>query len=117
VTASDPKSPDRFRLLATFIAGRSVGIAEAPTGQAAHTNGQVIFVTAGGSVAQQRRETLIQSALLGSGSLDQRLVKGLRARPSCARRYLALEGRRVLSGLAQRIPLAAAPRAVIKPSH
>jgi nitric oxide reductase NorD protein len=102
--------PDRFRLLATFIAGRSVEIAEAPAGKPAHTDGQVIFVTAGGSVAQQRREMLLQSALLGAGSLDQRLVKALRARPVVARRYLALEGRRVLAELATHMPLAAALR-------
>ena len=107
MTASDPKSPDRFRLLATFIAGRSVDVAEAPRGEAAHTNGQLVFVSAGRSVAEQRREMLIQSALLGAGSLDQRLVKALRARPSVARRYLALEGRRVLAELAGQMPLAA----------
>ena len=50
---------------------------------------------------------LIQSALLGAGSLDRRLVKPLRARPSIARRYLALEGHRVLAELARQIPLAA----------
>ena len=79
-----------------------------PPGEAAHTNGQVIFVSAGRSVAEQRREMLVQSALLGAGSLDQRLVKALRARPSVARRYLALEGHRVLAELARQIPLAAA---------
>jgi nitric oxide reductase NorD protein len=105
VTASDS---DRFRLLATFFARRSVEIAEAPAAEAAHTNGHVVFVSAGGSVEEQRREVMIQSALLGAGSLDQRIVKGLRARPSVARRYLALEGRRVLADLATRIPLAAA---------
>jgi hypothetical protein len=36
----------------------------------------------------------LKSALLGAGSLDQRLVKTLRARPSVAHRYLAIEGRR-----------------------
>ena len=51
---------------------------------------------------------LVQSALLGAGSLDPRFVKALRARPSVARRYLALEGRRVLAELANRVPLAAA---------
>ena len=107
MTSSDPGSPDRFRFLATFIAGRSVDIAEAPAGEAAHTNGQVIFVSAGATAAEQRRETLLQSALLGAGSLDQRLVKSLRARPSLARRYLALEGRRVLAELAHQVPLAA----------
>ena len=101
MTASAPDSADRFRLLATFIAGRSVSIAEAPVGEAAHTNGQVIFVSAGGSVAERRREMLVQSALIGAGSLDQRLVKALLARPLVARRYLALEGRRVLAELAK----------------
>ena len=107
MTASD------LRFLATFIAGRSVDIAEAP---AAHTNGQVIFVSAGRSLAEQRREMLVQSALLGAGSLEQRLVKYLRARPAVTRRYLALEGRRVLSELATRIPLAAAIRPDGEPS-
>ena len=108
VTASDPENPDRFRLLATFIAGRSVDIAEASVGEPAHTNGQVIFVSAGRSVVEQRREMLVQSALLGAGSLDQRLVKALRGRPTVTRRYLALEGRRVLAELAEKVPLAAA---------
>ena len=107
MTTSDPCSPDRFRLLASFIAGRSVDIAEAPAGQAAHTNGRVVFVSADGSVAQQRHEMLVQSALLGAGSLDQPLVKALRARPLVARRYLALEGHRALAELATHIPLAA----------
>jgi nitric oxide reductase NorD protein len=108
VTASEPTGPQRFRLLATFITGRSVDIAEAPAGDAAHTNGQVIFVSAGSSVAEQRREMLVQSALLGAGSLDRQLVKALRARPALARRYLVLEGHRVLAELAGQLPLAAA---------
>jgi nitric oxide reductase NorD protein len=107
VTDSELGPPDRFRLLATFIAGRSVAIAEAPIGRVAHTNGQVIFVSAGRSGAEQRREIVLQSALIGAGSLDQRLVKALRARPAAARRYLALEGRRALARLAGQLPLAA----------
>ncbi|MFE9324006.1 nitric oxide reductase activation protein NorD [Nocardia sp. NPDC052278] len=102
----DTDGLDRFRLLATFLAGRAVEVAPAPAGVAAHTNGQAIFVTAG-SVAEQRREMVVQAALLGAGSLDQRLVKSLRTRPAVARRYLALEGRRVLARLADRVPLAA----------
>jgi nitric oxide reductase NorD protein len=116
VTASDPNSPERFRLLATFIAGRSIDVTEAPAGQAAHTNGQAIFVSAGGSAAEQRREMLIQSALLGAGSLDRRFVKPLRARPVLARRYLALEGHRVLAELARGLPLAATLRPDGQPS-
>ncbi len=108
MTDAAPGSPDRFRLLATYIAGRALEVAEAPAGHPAHTNGQVIFVAAGGSVDQQRREMLIQAALLGAGSLDPRLVKGLRARATTARRYLALEGHRVLAELGRQIPLDAA---------
>ncbi len=107
MTASNPNNPNRFRLLATYIAGRSVDVAEASAGEAAHTDTKVIFVSAGRPLAEQRREMLIQSALLGAGSLDRRLVKPLRARPSIARRYLALEGHRVLAELARQIPLAA----------
>ena len=110
MTASDSDGPDRFRFLATFVAGRALEVADAPAGEAAYTDGQTIFVSAGGTTVQQRREVLMQSALLGAGSLDQRMVKALRARPVVARRYLALEGRRVLAELAADNPLAAANR-------
>ena len=53
---------------------------------------------------------LVQSALLGAGSLDQRLVKSCGRVPQTARRYLAIEGRRVLADLARRLPLAATLR-------
>lgn len=96
----------RFALLATFVAGRSVDVAEATAGTAAHTDGRVVFVSPGRPAAEQRREMLLQSALLGGGSLQPRLVKALRARPSTARRYLALEGCRVLTELADSVPLA-----------
>jgi Mg-chelatase subunit ChlD len=103
--AADENNPDRFRFLATYIAGRSVDVAAAPAGQPAYTNGQFIFVSADGSVEEQRREMVVQAALLGAGSLDPRLVKGLRARATMARRYLSLEGHRVLAELATQIPL------------
>ncbi|OBJ89875.1 nitric oxide reductase activation protein NorD [Mycobacterium asiaticum] len=112
MTAFDPNI---FRLLASHVAGRAVEVAESPTGQAAHTDGQVIFVSAGGGVAQQRREMLLQSALLGAGSLDRSLVKSLRTRPLVARRYLAVEGQRVIDQLAQRLPLAAGLISVVGP--
>ncbi|MGV0607070.1 VWA domain-containing protein [Mycolicibacterium sp. XJ1904] len=101
-------SPERFRFLAAFAAGRPVDVAEAGPAEVAYTNGDVVFVSPGRSVAEQRREVLVQSALLGAGSLDRHLVKALRARPSTARRYLSLEGRRALAELAARLPAAAA---------
>lgn len=101
-------NPERFRFLATFAAGRPVDVAEARAGEATHTNGDVIFVSPGRSIAEQRREVLVQSALLAAGSLDRHRVKALRARASTARRYLSLEGRRALTELAMRLPAAAA---------
>lgn len=100
--------PERFRFLATFAAGRPVDVANAPAGVPAHTDGAVVFVSAGRSTDEQRREVLVQSALLAAGSLERHLLKSLRARPSTARRYLSLEGRRALAELASRLPAAAA---------
>jgi Mg-chelatase subunit ChlD len=107
VSTADPSAPERFRLLASFVAGRAVDVAVAPPGQAAHTNGQVIFVSTGGCTDRHRREVLLQSALIHAGSLEPRLIRPLRARPALLRRYLAIEGRRVLADLACRLPLAA----------
>jgi len=107
VTVPNHQQPERFRLVASYIAGKSVDVVQASAGDAAHTNGHVIFVSAGASDADQRREMLLQSALLGAGSLDTRLVKALRGHPSRARRYLEIEGHRVLAELAADLPLAA----------
>jgi len=107
VIATDPNSPDRFRFLATFLAGRALGVTEAAAGEAAHTDGRFVFVSMGRPATEQRREVLVQSALVGAGSFDHRLIRALRGRPKVARRYLALEGRRALAEIAARIPLAA----------
>ncbi|HEX5066602.1 MAG TPA: VWA domain-containing protein [Myxococcota bacterium] len=111
----DPTSPDRFRFLASFIAGRSLGVVEAAAGEGAYTDGRFVFVSAGSSATVQREEVLVQAALLGAGSLESRRVRALRGRPKLARRYLALEGRRVLADLAGRIPLAATLGAIGNP--
>lgn len=107
MTAVGPESPDRFRFLASFVARRSLGVAEASAGEAAHTDGRFVYVTAGCPASEQRREVLVQAALLGAGSLDRAKVRVLRGHPRRSRRYLALEGRRVLAELAARVPLAA----------
>lgn len=113
--SDDPENPDRLRFLAGYLAGRTVGVSLAPAGEPAYTDGRVVFVSAGAGCAQQRRELLVQGALLGARSLDPRLVKALRSRPSVARRYLALEGDRVLAELADRLPLAATLRSGGRP--
>ena len=107
-TDAGRSDPGRFRLLAGWIAGRLLGVAEARAGEPPHTDGRIVFVSAGRSAAEQRREVLVQAALLGAGSLDHGRVRPLRGRPKLARRSHALEGRRVLAELAARLPLAAA---------
>jgi Mg-chelatase subunit ChlD len=109
-TGAGSSGPGRFRFLAGFVADRSLGVVEAAPGEAAHTDGRNVFVSAGRATSEQRREVLVQAALLGAGSLDRGRVRSLRGRPNVARRYLALEGRRVLAELAARVPLAAALR-------
>ncbi len=103
--APSPRTdPERFRLLATYVAGRPLGVVEARAGEPPHTDGRVVLVSAGGAASSWRREVLVQAALLGAGSLDHDRVRPLRGRPKLARRYLALEGRRVLAELATRMP-------------
>ncbi|WNG86024.1 VWA domain-containing protein [Mycobacterium sp. ITM-2016-00317] len=105
--SSEDPGPERFRLLASFAAERTLDVAEAAAGERAYTDGSVVFVSAAGDADDWRREVLVQSALLRSGSLDPRLVRRLRGRPAAARRYLSLEGRRVLAELGRSVPLAA----------
>ncbi|MCV7106830.1 VWA domain-containing protein, partial [Mycolicibacterium chitae] len=70
MTEPESPGPQRLRLLAGYLAGRAVDVAEAPAGQPAHTDGQVVFVSPGASAERQRREVLVQAGLLGAGSLD-----------------------------------------------
>ena len=106
--STSPSGPERFRLLATHVAGRAVDVAVARAGESAYTNGKTVFVSSDRSAEEQRREVLVQCALLGAGSLERRLMRPLRGRPSLARRYLAVEGSRALVELAGRSTLAAA---------
>jgi nitric oxide reductase activation protein len=106
--STESAEPQRFRFLAGFLAGRSIDVAASPAGEAAYTDGQVVYVSGGADPERQRREVLLQCALLAAGSLDRTYVTRLRGRPLLARRYLELEGHRVLTDLARRIPLAAA---------
>jgi Mg-chelatase subunit ChlD len=95
---SEP-GPERFLLLASALARRSVAVALALPGDATHTDGHRVFVAPNLEDGEQRRQVILQAALLGGGSLDPGIVKTLRGRPRAARRYLALEGRRILAGL------------------
>lgn len=106
-TLPDASDPRRLHLVATFLAGRSVSVVAGAPGEAAHTDGRFVFVSADGAPDEQRREVVVQAALLGAGSLDVGYVGALRRHPRAACRYLALEGRRVLIDIRDRIPLVA----------
>ena len=107
MSTETPLHPDRFRFLATFLAARSLDVLPADDGETAYTDGRSVFVRASACAQVQRREVVVQSALLAAGSLEQEFVKALRGRPKLARRYLALEGCRVCAQLARQLPLAA----------
>jgi nitric oxide reductase NorD protein len=104
----DPGDPGRFRLLANYLAHRLLEVSAAMPGEAAHTDGRFLFVSADASFSEQRRQVVVQAALLGAGSLDREFVKVVRGRPKAARRYLGLEGCRVLADLAGWVPVVAA---------
>lgn len=105
---------DRFRLLATYVAGRPVHVEVGRDGEPAHTDGRTVFVSATADDAHRRREVLCQAALLGGGSLAPDVVRSLRGRPRTARRYLAIEGARALRAMAGTvaIPIGDIPAAV-----
>jgi hypothetical protein len=107
--------PERFLLLASALARRSVGVALALPGEATHTDGRRVFVAPSLEGDEQRRQVILQAALLGGGSLDPGIVKTLRGRPRAARRYLALEGRRILAGLPGWLIRAGFPQDIVGP--
>lgn len=94
--------PERFRLLATAVARRPLAVTLAVPGEVPYTDGAHVFVT-DAEVWEQRRQVLVQAALLREGSLAPEIVKAFRGRPKVARRYLALEGRRALMATAAQI--------------
>jgi nitric oxide reductase NorD protein len=96
--------PGRFELLASAIAGRSVAITATESGGRAWTDGTTIFVDAAAAPTEQLASLAVQSALLGSGSLDGEIVTSLVRRPALARRYLAVEGHRALSAQEHLLP-------------
>lgn len=103
----DPSDPGRLRLLANYLSGRDMGVGIARPDEAPYTDGHTIFVSATAGPAEQRREAIVQAALLGAGSFDAGYVSALRRNPRASRRYLALEGYRVLNDLRDRVPIAA----------
>lgn len=105
----DGRDLARYELIATAIACRSILVKEALEGEATYCDGEAIYLNRGldcNRLGFQDELTPVafQSALLAEGSLDRAIMVQLRGRPSVTRRYLAIEGTRILSKVAQTLP-------------
>lgn len=100
----DALDPRRLGLLVSTIADRPLRVAVAAPGERAHTDGAAVFVEAEASFEDQRRQALVQGALIGAGSLEPEYLRPLRGRARATQRYLALEGRRALGELGASVP-------------
>jgi nitric oxide reductase NorD protein len=99
---------ERYRLLASAMAGRSLRVVPAPEGDATYTDGSAIYLAPGSSRHDELVGLAVQCALLASGGLEPSLMRRLRGRPKATRRYLALEARRSLAAMSERLPAAVA---------
>lgn len=99
------ESLERFKLLASAIAGRVVEVAPAERGSRAWTDGTTIFVDADASRLAQLQCVGVQASLLGAESFDTEVIGRLGKRPTQARRYLAVEGHRALAAQTALLPV------------
>jgi len=91
---------ERYRLLASALAGRPVEVAPHREGEAPFTDGATIFVSPDPAAGWPgtRAEVAAQAALLGGHSLDRPILKRLSGHPRVTSRYLALESCRLAAG-------------------
>jgi len=97
---SDPNCSglERFRLLASSVAGRPLTVeAVQPPGSPSWTDGATIFIDSRADEREQIRCLLVQAALLSCGSLDAENLVTLARRPTLSQRYLTVEGHRALA--------------------
>ena len=95
---------DRYRLLASALAGRSVRVERSKPGELSHTDGRTIFVADLGGREGDLAGLAVQAALLACGSLAPELARRMSGRPGLANRYLAVEGWRALAAMAGILP-------------
>lgn len=105
------RGPQRFALLASALAGRTVAVAAAGRGEPSWTDGATVFVDTAAAVAAQLETVAVQASLLAGGGLAPAAVRPLVRRNELARRYLAVEGQRALAANEDLLP--AAVRSII----
>lgn len=103
-TTVEDDGPQRFGLLASALAGRTVAVAPGDRGEPAWTDGFTVFVDAAESEASQLESVTVQASLLAGGGLAPDVVRKLVRRPKLARKYLAVEGQRALGANEDLLP-------------
>jgi hypothetical protein len=98
------RPPGRYQLIASAIAGRQLEVTTAAPGAPAWTDGGTVYVEAGATPVDQLANMIVQSALVGAGSLDPEVMRALGRRPTLARRYLAVEAHRALRAMEYLLP-------------
>jgi hypothetical protein len=98
---------DRYRLLASAIAGRTVDVVDAEAGALPWSDGATIFVAAGTGESDAIRAIVVQAVLIASGSLDPAVMAKLGRREAVTQRYLTLEGHRALAEHEPLLPMVA----------
>jgi Mg-chelatase subunit ChlD len=94
----------RYDLLASAMAGCKVRVERAPDEHPSYTDGRTIYLARGSDRRRDLAALAVQGALVTAGSLDPVIMRRLIGRPSVARRYLAIEGWRALSAIADFLP-------------
>jgi nitric oxide reductase NorD protein len=97
VTIDKGDGPQRFGLLASALAGRTIAVASGGRGEPSWTDGITVFVDADESPGRQLEAVTVQASLLAGGGLGPDVVRKLVRRPALARKYLAVEGNRALA--------------------
>lgn len=101
-TATD--ALQRWSMLASAIAGRSVEVAAAGAGEPAWTDGKTIFLDADAGPRHQLQTVAVQACLLAAGSLEPAVARRLGRRSTLTARYLAVEGHRALAANEELLP-------------
>jgi len=100
----DEDGPQRLALFASALAGRTVAVAPAGSGEPAWTDGITVFVDADETPNRQLESVTVQASLLAGGGLDPDVLRKLGRRSALARRYLAVEGHRALAANEDLLP-------------
>jgi nitric oxide reductase NorD protein len=96
-TTVDDDGPQRFGLLASALAGRTIAVASGGPGEPAWTDGLTVFIDVDESPSRQLEAVTVQASLLAGGGLGPEFVRKLVRRPALAKKYLAVEGNRALA--------------------